>query len=148
MLKILILTTCFFTSRGEENKAPQIENVKFKVDKNKTVHLSYDLNDNENDSLSVRIEIYDGDNVLDLTKTIITGDLGFPVWPGRNKNLLISISSGVKITHIKIFVSDGYRPNIGKILDEVDSTRIRNALEEFAIVRNYETAPKNLSLVK
>jgi hypothetical protein len=140
----------FLSSKfNDENKVPEIKNVEWKVGKNNSLQIDYDLFDHENDSVLIVVKIYDKQNTpLDLNQYKITGDLGFPVLPSKKKSLTVDLPANITITKVTILAEDLYKLNISRIVDEVDTGRLRNTLRELSITRNYKTAPQNVSVVQ
>jgi hypothetical protein len=125
---------CFANGFPADNQAPQVRNVSAKPDyAKKTLAISYDLTDKENDSISVRVVLMDAGNTVIAQEGVeLTGDVGFPVFAKTKKKALLRFKDPqfLRSVHtVKIMASDPHRPSLQRLLGDFDSVRLlRNLL--------------------
>ena len=135
-----------------QNQVPAISNVSVVAPWNTgQVLIDYDVADNENDNLDIKIAFSaDGENNVVSTGTV-TGDVGFPIVPGTGKHIVWNYDtiSNVTAYSIRLIADDRQVPSIQDIVDQVDSVLLRNDLEYIASeVRHYSANPTHLEDVK
>lgn len=132
---------CFGKGYPADNQAPQIRNVSAKPDyAQKTLSISYDLADRENDSITVRVVLMDaGNRVIAQEGVELTGDVGFPVFAEAKKKALLRFKDPqfLRSVHtVKIMASDPHRPSLQKLLADFDSVRLLKNLVVVGRERN------------
>lgn len=148
----MIVSLCAIASA--QNAAPQVNNVVAVVDtQNSTVAISYDLSDADDDSIKVDLRISaDGDTTYLMPVDSVAGDVGFPVQPGLNKQIIwyyqggaIELAAGnQECFRAKVIADDLHPVDIQEIVDQVDSVRLRNDLQTIEGVRHFSAAPARL----
>lgn len=125
---------CFSSGSPADNQAPQIRNVSAKPDyTQRTLAISYDLADKENDSIAVRVVLMDANNrVIDQEGVELTGDLGFPVFAKAKKKASLRFTDPQllrSVRTLKLVANDPHRPSLQKLLNDFDSARlVRNMM--------------------
>ncbi|MDP6909499.1 MAG: M28 family peptidase, partial [Flavobacteriales bacterium] len=154
-MRHIILSTLALFSLTEvqgQNQPPQLSNVQINVPwSGNEATITYDVTDAENDDLEVSLLISDDGG---LTHRIhvgsTTGDVGFPITPGINKEIIWDFDtiSNVYAYSVRIVANDGNLPDIQSIVDQVDSVLIRNDLSEIQGIRHYQADPTHLEETK
>ena len=145
---------CFaFTPFYAQNSFPVISNLSVQLDpNNELVIVHYDLTDTDDDEIKLSFLVSDNNGQsYTLNTENATGDVGFPVQPGINKSIAWDASgrlTGVADYQIKLVADDLFHPDIQAIVDQVDSTSLRDMLEFIAAPRHRITSSAHLGAVK
>ncbi|MCB0282804.1 MAG: M28 family peptidase [Calditrichaeota bacterium] len=145
----LVLLLFYSSSLIAQNEPPVVTNVSAVVDPDlHIVSISYDIYDNESDNLFVELKISNDNGITFLHPfDEISGDVGFPVIPGANKQIIwnydpvtTNFSNGAEAGfRAKIIADDFYEPDIQNIVDEVSSERIIANLNTYEGIRHRDT---------
>ena len=123
----------FCCSLYGQNQAPVITNLSAAVDGDFIVTINYDLADNENEDVEIRLRISDDNgNTYTIDATNATGDVGYPVTPGLGKQISWDHTDVVEMDgnfFIKLTADDRLGFDIQEIVDQVDSTSLLNSLQ-------------------
>jgi len=113
-----------------QNQAPFISNLTADVDySNNTITLSYDLEDNENDSVEIMLQASDNDGqTYTINTSSATGDIGFPINAGMGKQIVWTAPNLASNYKIRLIADDLQPIDIQSIVDQVDSTLLWNDL--------------------
>ncbi|HRI58890.1 MAG TPA: M28 family peptidase [Saprospiraceae bacterium] len=136
------------------NQAPVITNMNVETDwPNNTLTITYDVADTENDPLEMTVAFSnDGGLHYNLTAQVpVTGDAGFPVAPGTGRSVSCDISAlaGSPFAFTVRLVADDKQPfDLQQLVDEVDSTRLRDDLEFVEGIRHRTTGLAHLNEVR
>ena len=129
-----------------QNAAPTISNLNAITDfPSSTVTLNFDLEDLENDDVEITmlISIDDGITFEEVT-TDLSGDIGFPISAGMNKQI-IWIAPNLFLNYkIKVVADDLQVVDIQSIVDQVDSTRLWDDLTALEGIRHRTTGATHL----
>ena len=144
---------CFFaTVMAAQNEAPVVSNLAASADwMNKTLTLTYDVADAENDPLEISVGISgDGGETYSLTSLLPqpSGDAGFPVSPGTGRTVTLDISALTAIQSVftvRLVADDKKDFDFQQLVDEVDSTRLRADLEFVEGIRHRMTGLTHLN---
>ncbi len=128
-----------------QNNAPVLSNVQAFADT--VLHkltVSYDVSDNENDSLEVFLSV---SSDLGVTFPYITSnavsDIGYPVIPGAGKHIYWdypdSLSYRLSDLAVKITATDHFGYDIQQIVDQVDTNRLKQNLQFIEGIRHRST---------
>jgi hypothetical protein len=135
---IIILSLFFFKSKAQ-NQAPIVSNVAVSSDtSNKLVAITYDVNDNENETMNVYLTI-SGDSGTSFVVPVdnVSGDIGSGISSGSNKSIQWTYSDTIawflskgtnNLNNIiaRITAIDSYQIDINELVAQVDSTRMYN----------------------
>jgi hypothetical protein len=135
-----------------QNFPPQIHNLKASFSYvNDRMTITFDLSDSDNDSLEVCFLLSDDNGQtyhVDVSNAI--GDLGYPVLPGTARKITwdapMPISTAVH--QVKIVASDREMIDIQTMVDQVDSTRLKEDLGWIEGVRTRTVGLSHLQAVK
>jgi hypothetical protein len=114
--------------------------------------VSYDLSDPEEGKLEAMLKVSDDNGqtyLVDVSKA--SGDVGYPVNPGKAKLISWSYPGTEPPPHckIKLIADDRYQINLGDVIGEVDSTRLRANLSFLTGVRSRQKAGRrHLNVVR
>lgn len=154
----LLLPVCFllthFLSAQTPNQPPVISNLSAVADwPNNTLTITYDVEDAENDPLEISVAFSDdGGYTYSLTFQVpVTGDVGFPVTPGTGRTISCDISgvAGMAATFTLRLVADDKQPfDLQQLVNEVDSTRLKENLEFVEGIRHRVTGLAHLNEVR
>ncbi len=135
-----------------QNQPPQLSNVQINVPwSGNEATITYDVTDAENDDLEVSLLISDDGG---LTHRIhvgsTTGDIGYPITPGSNKEMIWNFDtiSNIYAYSIRVVADDGNLPDIQAIVNQVDSVLLRSDLSEIQGIRHYQANPTHLEETK
>ncbi len=116
-----------------QNQAPVITNLSATVDSDHIVIISYDVSDNENEDVEIRLRISDDNgNTYTIDATNATGDVGYPIPPGLGKQIIWDHTDVVEMDgnfFIKLTADDRLGFDIQELVDQVDSNRLLNTLQ-------------------
>lgn len=123
-----------------QNQVPQITQLSASYDvPNNQVIIKYNLADIENDSIEVTMQVSDDLGRSFLVETIdISGDMGFPVFSGENKEIRWNTQGFINFPdyRIRLIVSDGVAIDLQSLVEQVDSTRLKDNLAFIEGVRH------------
>lgn len=115
------------------------------------VTLQYSLADANNDPCEVwlRYSTDGGRSFRSLTGA--SGDVGFPITPGSrsiqfNTNQLQNV--GASPVQLRVVASDRQAVDVAALVAQVDSNRLRNLVQQYAIPRHYTAQTSSLSAVR
>lgn len=135
-MKKLVLILFLFLGKLllAQNIAPQITNFNALVDTlQKKVTITYNVSDTENDTLHIYLRVSDVVSQTYLVNTNnATGDIGYPVMSGNNKSIEWTYTNltGVSGNYaIKLIAEDKKPLDIGGIVAEVDSTKLKTDMQ-------------------
>ncbi len=121
------------TSLWGQNQAPVITNLTATVDGEHIVTINYDLADNENEAVEIRLRISDDiGNTFTIDATNATGDVGYPVTPGLGKQITWDHTNVVEMDgnfFIKLTADDRLGFDIQELVDQVDSNQLLSTLQ-------------------
>ena len=152
-LKSTLSLLGFSVAAFAQNQVPVISNVAVTAPWNTgQVIVTYDLADTENDAVDIKIAFSnDGGENFVVSAGTVSGDVGFPITPGTGKQLIWDYDtlSNVVNYSIRLIADDRQIPTIQSIVDDVDSTLMRNDLEYISSgIRHYSANPTHLEDVK
>jgi Peptidase family M28/Secretion system C-terminal sorting domain len=123
-LFLCLLPICAFA----QNEAPILSNVKINVDYSaQKMTISYDLQDKENDMMSVSLWVADSTNQNRVKVVTATGAIGDAISAGISKEIIwIYKGQGKndKIFNINLIADDAKVPSVTSILQEVNCDRM------------------------
>ena len=118
---------------GQSNQAPVITNLSATVDGQQIVSITYDLADNENEDVEIRLRVSDDNgNTFTIDATNATGDVGYPVTPGLGKQITWDHTDVVEMDgnfFIKLTADDRLGFDIQELVDQVDSNQLLSTLQ-------------------
>jgi hypothetical protein len=154
MKPILPILLCWILTSGNvigQNARPIISNLN--LDPNwvsSTLTISYDVSDAEMDPLEISLFISDdAGNSFQLTDLVTaSGDIGYPVSPGTNKQISVDINglsglAGPAFT-VRVVADDLFTVDIQSLVDQVDSNLMRSNLEFLQGIRHRITGLTHL----
>lgn len=146
---IIAVFLLFSSTVFSQNQAPSISITGATVDWSQQVmNISYAVSDPESDPLEITFKVSDDEGKSFLHSTsVITGDVGYPVTSGSNKNLVWDYNDSIKDFSDFVFIleaNDRQSINIQDIVDQVDSSRIYANVSFMEGLRNRTTGPVNL----
>ncbi|MCB9355828.1 MAG: M28 family peptidase [Lewinellaceae bacterium] len=139
-----------------QNQAPVISNLTAStewIDNMLILTLQYDVFDAENEDLNISMQISDdaGKTYAVSNFLLPTGSIGYPVSPGTNHFIATDITAlaAMPVTYtVRLVADDLHDPDLQAIVDEVDSTRMRNRLEFVQGIRHRVTGATHLNEVR
>lgn len=135
-----------------QNQAPVIANVNVNDPWGTgQIIVTYDLTDAENDDVDVKLLLSnDGGQTYIASAGSITGDVGYPITPGTNKQITWDFDTVTNVYSysLRLVADDRQVPNIQDLVDMVDSVKLRSDLEIVAGVRHYQTGTVHLEAIK
>ncbi|MEM9918857.1 MAG: M28 family peptidase [Bacteroidota bacterium] len=131
LLTIALLFSFLVLSFGQ-NQVPVVRILNLQIDEDKLT-IDYSLEDAENDEMEVSLRVSDdGGKSFDLSVTSASGDIGFPVQAGANRQIEWDYAAadvmGSELT-VQLIADDRQEVDIQAIVDQVDSNRLRADLE-------------------
>ncbi len=155
---ILFFLISFSNSIQAQNQPPVLSITTILVDTvAETIAVTYDVQDADNDPLEILVGLSTDSGTTHLeTNFFLSGDIGFPVSPGTNKNMVINYNGQVLHSRngptiwstIKITATDRKPVDLQPIIDQIDSAAIYNHLLFFSQPRHHQTAAGGLMAVK
>lgn len=136
-----------------QNQPPTIQNLSAIVNwPTNTLTIQYDALDPEGDPLDISLEISNnGGKTYLLTSVVpVTGHIGFPVAPGTDRTITcdVSLLAPTPGTFTVRVVADDRQPfDLQKLVNEVDSNRLRDDLRFVEGIRHRTTGKTHLSAV-
>ena len=131
------------------NERPLVSNVRATVDESSNqVIITYDVSDTEDEDLDIALTISaDGGTTFLYPVDAVTGDVGFPVTPGADRQVswtydseLVRLSNPQTGFIAQIVADDRYQIPIEDLVSQVDSSRIKADLQQrFERIRHYDT---------
>lgn len=139
-------------SLSAQNLPPEVVIVSVEVDDvAKTVTVTYDLHDPDEDACTVWLDIsLDGGETFLAQDGSISGDTGTDIEPGPGKVIVWTWSDVPNIyqTIVRVVAEDGHIPDIQAMVDQVDSIQLLSWLHTLAIPRHHSSAPAGLVAVR
>lgn len=135
---LLFLLIFFGKNILAQNAAPTISNLTASTDfSNNTVTLTYDLEDLENDEVEITLLISTDDGItFEETTANVSGDFGFPIIVGNDKQITWVAPNLLVDYKIKLVADDLQIVDIQTIVDQVDSNRIWDDLTNLEGIRH------------
>ncbi|MEZ4925949.1 MAG: M28 family peptidase [Saprospiraceae bacterium] len=138
-----------FQSINGQNLAPVISGFNVSVDApNSSASLFYILNDAENDPLEVIVQFSKdgGKTYTTLESPDISGDIGFPVSSGIRTATCQNLDFSQPLKYVfRLIAYDLQTFDIQALVDQVDSTRLRNDLTFIEGIRHNSTGLNHLN---
>lgn len=149
----LLLFIFAFSPLFSQNEAPQISNLELTLNETlQTLTLNFDVSDNENDLVEIEFFITDNNSLnFDINTENATGDLGFPITPGINKEIVwnyAGLIQGFNFFEAKVLVGDKQLPEISEIINRVDTSSLRDHLTTIEGIRHRTTGNEHLNDVR
>ncbi|MCB9286524.1 MAG: M20/M25/M40 family metallo-hydrolase [Lewinellaceae bacterium] len=111
--------------------------------------LTYDLEDAEGENAEIFfLASDDGGQTFRLNTNNATGDIGYPVSPGAGRQVSWNYSGSILQTGeyvLKVVADDRYTIDIQEMVDQVDSSLLRERLSRIVGPRHYSLAPDKLN---
>jgi hypothetical protein len=147
---ILLLTTSYFHLTYSQNQVPVLDIQEVLLDEeNKVITINYDVEDAEGDELEIFLLASDDDGAsFHIPTTTATGDIGFPITSGTNKQITWSYDGQLGVAgnyQIKLVADDRQTVDIEDLVAQVDSNQIKSRLENIVGIRHYITNNVNLN---
>lgn len=145
--KLLTLATLGLSA---QNQPPTVVIQDVLLDENaQTLTITYDLSDAEGEAVEIFFRASaDGGSTFNLNTSGAAGDVGYPVSPGVGKLITWNYAGAITAMgehQLKIVADDRYETDIQEIVDQVDSSLLRQRLSDIAGVRHYFGNPANLN---
>lgn len=142
-----------FSGVFAQNNVPQLSGLSANVDTaTKEITIYYTVSDAENDSLEIGLSVSNtGGQTYYIPATNLTGDVGFPVFSGSNKQLVwdySALSGSGSNYRIKLVANDRKALSIQNMVDQVDSVRLRNTMNIIEGTRHYSAGAAHLQDIK
>lgn len=141
-----------------QNLPPVVEQLAAIVDTSaQTITLSFNVFDHEQDTLEISLSLSnDGGATFNVPVDSPGGDIGWPVLPGMEKQIIWHYSpqmlnfdnTVLPLYKAKIIADDRLSQNLHKIADQVDSLRLKETMQAIVGIRNYITGAEHLANVK
>ncbi|MFN4257429.1 MAG: M28 family peptidase [Saprospiraceae bacterium] len=150
-----ILFACLASTAFAQNQRPNITNLAASVNwTTNTLTLTYDVADAENDPLEISFAISNNGGKTYTPASILllpTGDVGFPVAPGTGKSISCDVSSFAGLSGlftVRLLADDRQPVDIQSLVNQVDSTRLRNDLSFVEGIRHRTTGAAHLQATR
>jgi hypothetical protein len=146
-----IVSSLFVCQLWSQNSVPLVTNVTTLVDaQNHVVTISYDLWDDEDDSISVSLKISDDNGLTYLfTGDSAVGDNGYPVFSGTDKQIHWYCDPETTTTFkAKIVADDFFEIDVADIIAGVDSLNLFNDLLQIEGIRHRTAGIEHLEFTK
>ncbi len=113
------------------------------------VKITYNLSDAESDPcrISLRISNDSGKTFL-FPSDSLSGDIGYPVTPGTNKQIYWYYSSFPSGFSAKVIADDLQPVNIQEVVNQTDSNSLKNSMQSIVGIRHRTAGPVQLQKVK
>jgi hypothetical protein len=123
---LLLIVFLFGKNVQAQNAAPIISNLIANINfANNTITLTYDLADLENDDVEITLLVSTDEGItFEETITNVSGDFGFPIATGSDKQITWIAPNLFLDYKIKLVADDLQIVDIQTIVDQVDSNRI------------------------
>lgn len=153
LVSIIFCFTLFAsTSARAQNAEPLISNLSIQTIGNDQLQITYDLSDSDNDDIDIKLKVSeDGGKSYRINTSGATGDVGYPIQVGAGKVINWDFSTQIQNSgsyRIMLVADDQYAIDIQSIVDQVDSNRLRTALETIEGIRHRTANPSHLEEVK
>ncbi len=150
--KLLYLFLSISTFVFGQNLPPTISNVSLELGTNNLLTLHYDLADAEGDLVEITFRATDkGGLMFDYVTTNATGDIGPSVSAGTGKQIqwdFSAYSTAQPDFRIMLVASDNQQIDIQALVDQVDSSRLKDDLLFIEGIRHRTTGAAHLDEVK
>ncbi|MCB0836411.1 MAG: M20/M25/M40 family metallo-hydrolase [Bacteroidetes bacterium] len=148
----LLLFFLYYFSGFAQNSPPEILNLQAAFNYNfDRMTITFDLTDVENDSLEILFSLSDDNGAtFQVDVSNATGDLGYPVMAGTNKKITWDAPMPINVTihQVKIVALDGGAVDIQEMVDQVDSTHLKQDLSWIEGIRTRTIGLSHLEAVK
>jgi hypothetical protein len=133
-----------------QNALPSIKNVRIEVESaNKQLTVFYDVEDPENDDLKITVKILNRwHNYIEAVAGQASGDLGFPVKPGKNRKMVWNYPDSINNIneyHLKILADDLYKVSVQEIVNKVTAKSLSESIGNIYGIRSHD---KGESLIR
>lgn len=144
MKNIIVLTICtlFTITVMAQNELPTLSNKVLNYDQiNNSIFINFNLDDVDNSLLEVQCKLFSADPAtknIEIIPDQISGDIGFPIAKGMNKQINIQLNPSQPYQKLKIIlvVLDRETLNIQEIISKVDSNNLKNQVTQLQGIRN------------
>lgn len=124
---------CISTAVFAQNELPHIKINKLDASVNSVI-INFNLTDPDNDSLEISIKLFSLESGTLYTEIIpikLTGDIGYPIEPGLNKQIEIILDPSNAINHfnIQIKAADGETLSTETILEQVSPDSLKSYVQ-------------------
>ncbi len=142
---LILFITIFTSDIYSQNELPIISHLRSEL-QNNLLTISFDVSDTDNPLLDIQCRIYSLD-AMSLHQEIQplqwSGDIGFPIVPGLNKKIQITLDPMLSFQNIRVAlkVSDREPLNIQEILNQVDTHSLRMTVMDIQGKRNNNDKP-------
>lgn len=135
---LLFLISFFGKNLTAQNAAPTISNlIANSNSSNNTITLTYDLDDLENNDVEITMLVsIDNGVTFEETTTDVSGDFGYPITVGSDKQIIWIAPNLLLDYKIKLVADDLQIIDIQSIVDQVDSNRIWDDLTALEGIRH------------
>ncbi len=137
---------------GAQNNLPVFSNVTALADTvGHVMRIWYDLSDAENEDCEVWIRVRSNDTSYTADVSTAMGDMGFPVSPGTEKQVIWPYGPGhpdVLNYDVQLVADDRYAIDIQQIVDQVDTMNLRNDLSWVQGIRDPAVDPAHWLAVR
>jgi hypothetical protein len=153
-MKPILTFVCFFTAchLQAQNLPPVISNVEVALAGNNTLTINYDLFDADGDPVAVSFRATErGGLTFTYNTANATGDLGANVATGTGRQIQWDFSayaSAMPEFRLMLVAGDGQSVDIQMLVDQVDSTRLKNDLTFITGIRHRTAGAAHLQAVK
>lgn len=133
-----------------QNELPVITIQNVELDESaQTISVTYDLSDTEGDEIEVFLRVSDDEgNSYNVPTSAATGNIGFPVVPGTNKQITWEYGGQITATgdyRLKLVADDRFVISPEELVAQVDSQRLRDWLVYIDGPRHYVTGVEQLN---
>lgn len=133
MKNLLVVSICLLLNIKAltQNQLPIISNKILNYDAfNNTILINFDLDDADNSMLEVQCKLFSADattKYIEIVPDQITGDIGYPIGKGINKQISIHFNSALPYQKLSIVLValDRESINIQEIISKVDSNNLK-----------------------
>lgn len=141
----------FVSKPIEFNHSPEVNDLVISFNSDSTeLSITYKVTDKENDILNIKAYqvLEDGSELL-ISKNYLNGEINDVESSNSEKHLLWDIEADpsfkeYKQFKIKIEANDGFIDELSQLIDLVDSSRIKNDIQNFQGIRHYSGNPSHL----
>lgn len=139
-------------ARGQ-NQPPQLSNVNVSnTDVPGQLAIRYDLKDNDDESVSVSLELIASDGEIIWPKSnMLTGDIGSGIIPGKRKLLIYDYGNqlvGSADYKLRLIADDGHEADLAQLIDQVNQKDVERLVSTFSRERYFEDNSGNIRKTK
>ncbi|PCH95264.1 MAG: hypothetical protein COB85_04720 [Bacteroidetes bacterium] len=124
-----------------QNQAPVILNLYVWADvANTELHVYFNVTDTEFDDLEIFLGVSANDTVYNINTSNATGDLGYPIQQGGNKEIVWNYGAGhpnILDYKVRVTADDRYQIDIQAIVDQVDTMNLYQDLQWIGTQRDH-----------